>query len=86
MEYVKQEYFKKLGHGDIFCRLRIAPFLGDVETVRSTRDCDTEELTTAIERFRDWASRECGIYLPAPDEQEFLQDIEVRIEQYGKYL
>lgn len=86
LEFVKETYFKRLCNADLFCVRRPDRFLGEVERLRSTRDVTTAELTTAIERFRNWSSRECGIYLPAPDEQEFLQDIEVRIEQYGKYL
>lgn len=86
LEFVKEAYFKRLCNADLFCVRRPDRFLGEVERLRSTRDVTTAELTTAIERFRAWSSKECGIYLPAPDEQEFLQDIEVRIEQYGKYL
>lgn len=86
LEFVKEAYFKRLCNADLFCVRRPDRFLGEVERLRSTRDVTTAELTTAIERFQAWSSKECGIYLPAPDEQEFLQDIEVRIEQYGKYL
>lgn len=86
LEFVKQEYFKRLCNKDVFCRRKVDPFRGDIEILRSTRDCDSGELTTAIERFRNWSSKECGIYLPSPDEREFLNDIEVRIRQYDSYL
>lgn len=86
LEFVKQQYFKKLCNKEIFCRKKSDPFLGEIEMLRSTRDCDTAELTIAIDRFRAWASKECGIYLPSPEEQDFLNDIEIRMSQYNKYL
>lgn len=74
MAFVKHEYFKKLVNPEIFC---ITDTSGKVVNLRSTADLDTAETTKAIDRFRNWSSLEAGIYLPAPNEEEFLREIEI---------
>lgn len=76
LEFVKQEYFKRLVNPDLFVERRYDKYLGEIEVLRSSRDLNTEEMTTAIERFRNWSASEADIYLPAPNEQEFLDSIE----------
>jgi hypothetical protein len=78
MNFVKVEYFKKLCNPDIFCTERVCKFTGQILTdPKSSADCTTSELTTAIERFRNWSQEAAGIYLPEPNEQDFLQQIEI---------
>jgi hypothetical protein len=43
-------------------------------------------MTNAINRFRNYASKEAGIYLPSPDDLIELQDIKNQIENYAEYL
>jgi hypothetical protein len=43
-------------------------------------------MTTAIERFRNWSSQEAGVYLPSPDEREFLREIEMEIYRNNEFL
>lgn len=76
LEFVKQEYFKRLVNRDLFVERRHDRYAGEIEVLRSSRNLNTEEMTTAIERFRNWSASEAGIYLPAPNEQEFLDSIE----------
>lgn len=76
LEFVKQEYFKRLVNHDLFVEHRYDKYIGEIEVLRSSRDLDTGEMTTAIERFRNWSASEADIYLPAPNEQEFLDSIE----------
>lgn len=73
MAYVKHEYFKKEVNPEIF---EIKDKSGKVTDVRSTADLDTAETTKAIDRFRNW-SGQAGIYLPTPDEKDFLREIEI---------
>lgn len=86
LEYVKQQYFKKLVNPVIFVREHEDKYLGTIKILRSSASLDTAELTTAIERFRNWASAECGIYLPEPNEEHLLQMMELEIERYKNYL
>lgn len=86
LEYVKQNYFKRLCNPVIFQEYKQDEYTGETEVLKSTRSCNTEELTVSIERFRNWSSQECGIYLPSPDEQEFLQSIEVEMEKQKQWI
>ena len=86
LEYVKREYFKKLINPDTFIRQKDDPYLGQIKILRSSSELDTAEMTTAIERFRNWASNEAGIYLPAPEDERMLQLIEIEVERNKNYL
>lgn len=76
VEYVKEVYFKKMCNAELFVGKKADRFAGEVEVLRSSKDLNSAEMTTAIERFRNWASEEGGIYLPSPDEESFLAAIE----------
>jgi hypothetical protein len=52
---------------------------------RSSAEPDTKEMTQSIEKFRDY-SAENGCYLPAPDEQHFLDHIRNEIEKHKQWL
>lgn len=84
--FVKQEYFKRYINPDIFVVEIEDKHLGKVSVLRSSRDLTTAEMTTAIDRFRNWSSAEAGIYLPSPDEQAFLQSIEIEMLRQKEYL
>ena len=86
LDYVKREYFKRLVSPDLFVFRKDDRFLGETEVLRSTRDLTKEQLTIAITRFRDWSSREAGIYLPEANEDEFLRAVEVELSRRQIYL
>lgn len=81
-EYVKQYIFKKIVNPLIFKTEFVNKKTGEVRVDwRSTEDLDTGETTITIDRFRDYASKEAGIYLPEPHEEEFLRSCEVEISK-----
>ncbi len=81
-EYIKQVFFKQVVNKEMFKTKHVNPVTGEVrEEWRSTKVLDTKELTIAIDRFRDYASKEAGIYLPEPHEEEFLRSCEVEISK-----
>jgi len=86
-EYVKQDIFKKLVNPQIFLTEYVNYKTGEVrEAWRSTADLNTKEMTTAIDNFRDYASKEAGIYLPTPDDLNSLNEIEIQVNNLqGKY-
>lgn len=86
LQWVKEQYFKKYVNRDIFVRDKTDKILGKTETLRSTRDLDTGEMTLCIDRFRDWSNKECGIYLPTPEDHLFLQEIEIEMDRNRNYL
>lgn len=86
LDFVKQEYFKKLCNPDIFIFDKEDRFLKTVQVVRSSSDIDTKQMTTAIERFRNWSASEAGIYLPDPNEEEYLRHIEQEMQRQQQWL
>ena len=86
LEYVKREYFKRLCNRDLFVGYKDDPYLGRIEVIRSSAEIDSGQMTTAIERFRNWSSAEGGIYLPSPNEEAFLQSIEIELQKYKGWI
>ena len=82
LQEVKQDIFKKVVNPELF-------YDGEKDGVvkiqrwRSTADLNTKEMTLAIDRFRDFSSRELGIYLPEPKDMAMLQEIEIEISKYS---
>jgi hypothetical protein len=83
MDYVKLEYFKKLVNKDLFIFQKEVKNGKTIEEIKSSADLDSVEMTEAIDCFRNWSSSDNGgnIYLPSPNEQSFLDEIEVLISQ-----
>ena len=81
LEWVKQQYYKKLVNPSIFIRERDDKYLGRIKILRSSADLDSAEMSTSITRFRNWASAEGGVYLPSADEERLLQLMEIEIER-----
>lgn len=86
LEWVKQQYYKKLVNPSIFIRERDDKYLGRIKILRSSAELDSEEMSTSITRFRNWASAECGIYLPSADEDRLIQLMEIEIGRNKDYL
>lgn len=86
VRYVKEEYFKRLVNPDLFVTRRHDKWIGDVTLLRSTRDLTVSELSQAVDRFRDWSSREAGIYLPEANEEEMLRSMEVEVNRMSRYI
>ena len=61
MEYVKEKFFKEVCNRELFYELVNDRILGYTERVRSTADLTTEEMSLAIERFRDFCAMNAGI-------------------------
>lgn len=85
LEYVKKYYYKIHCNKELFVISKSDKFLGNVRDIRSSASLDTEEMTLSIERFRNWASEQ-GIYLPEPNEEEMLRQIEVELSRNKAYL
>lgn len=85
LEDVKREYFKKLCNPEIFLK-EDKGSLGEIISIKSSADLDSNEMTTAIERFRNWSAKEAGIYLPEANEDEWLRHIEIEISKHEKWI
>lgn len=86
LEWVKQQYYKKLVNPDLFIREREDKYLGKIKVLRSSADLDTSEFSLSIERFRNWAAQEAGIYIPSADEAILIQQMEIEIERSKEFL
>ena len=76
MEYVKKNYFNREVDDKYLCKIKV---------LRSSADLDTEEMTRAIERFRNWSASE-GVYIPSPDEHRLVQLMEIEVSRNKLYL
>lgn len=86
VEYVKDNYFKRLCNREIFVEVIDDKYLGKAERLRSSASLDSREMTIAIDRFRNWSSSEAGIYLPSPNEEQFLFHIRKEIERHKEFI
>lgn len=86
LDYVKRYYFKAHCNPELFIITKDDPLLGAIRTLRSSADLTTDEMTLAIDRFRDWAAQEAGIYIPSPDEHRLVQMMEVEADRARLYL
>lgn len=79
---VKQMVFKQIVNADLFYEGEFETSLGTkIHRFRSTKDLDTKEMTTAIDKFRDYASSEAGIYLPEPSDLASIQLLELELKR-----
>lgn len=85
VDEVKLDLFKKKVNPEIFIRERLNKRGDTVKYVRSSSDLTSAEMTTAIDRFRNYSSAVAGLYLPAPNEDQFLAYVEQEIEKYKDY-
>lgn len=86
LEYVKEVFYKRTANKDIFVRIKDDELLGQTEYLRSSASLSQEEFSTSIDRLRDWSSQVAGIYLPSPNEEQFLASIEVEMSRYKQWL
>lgn len=86
MEYVKEKFFKEVCNRELFYELVNDRILGYTERVRNTADLTTEEMSLAIERFRDFCAMNAGIYIPSSDEHRLLELAEMEVERHKEYV
>lgn len=86
LEEVKFDVFKKTVNKEIFGRERVNKRGKSITYMRSTRDLDTGEMTTAIERFRNYSAAVAGLYLPQPNEEAALIEAQRQVALYEEFL
>lgn len=85
IDYVKEEYFKKLVNRDLFVREKSDKYIGKVQVILSSTQLTTEEMSMAIDRFKKWGAEQ-GFYLPNPDDTSLLQMIDIDMGRMRQYL
>lgn len=86
LEYAKEVFYKRAANKEIFIREKEDELIGKIEYLRSSADLTQEEFSLSIDRFRDWASQVAGVYLPAPNEDEFLESIEYEMSRHKQWI
>lgn len=87
IEFIKQEVFKKEVNPTLFKTEFLNRKTGELrENWKSINDLDSAEMTTAIDRFRNYSSKEFGLYLPEPNEYEHLTEIEKQLENFKQWI
>ena len=85
LSVVKTEIFKRRVNPDIFLTEKDDPTLGRITSLRSSRDLNTEEMSTAIDRYMKFCS-ELGIYIPSPEDEELIEQAEYEIDRVSKWI
>lgn len=86
LDEAKIDFYKRTCNRDLFERRIVNKKGMEVTCLRSSAELTTGEMTLSIERFRNFASSEAGIYLPSPNEREFLIHIQQEIERHKEFL
>ena len=86
LEEVKVDIFKRECNRDLFEREGMNKKGQTVKYLRSSADLTSAEMTLAIERFRNYSASVAGIYIPAPNEAQFLAYCEQQIERNREYI
>lgn len=86
LDEVKLDIFKRYCNKDLFLRERTNKRGQTVRYIRSSSELDKAEMTTAIERFRNYSSAECGLYLPEPDEHEAIFFAQQQVDYYSQFV
>lgn len=85
LDEVKVDFFKRLCNASLF-QTTIRTKRGEHQVLRSTRELSTEEMTLAIERFRNYCASEAGLYIPSPEEHGHLRYIQQLIKDNDEHL
>ncbi|URM37185.1 hypothetical protein [Flavobacterium anhuiense] len=87
LEYIKLEFFKKLVNPEIFKYEFVNRKNGEIrEEYKSLKNVTKDELTIAIDRFRDYSSKEAGIYLPEPSDLALMRELEIQVKNVEHLL
>lgn len=87
VEEVKSWHFKETCNPELFVRYKADGITGERRKVlRSSTELTTDEMTLAIERFRNWAADVAGIYIPSPDEHRLVMLMEIEADRGKIYL
>lgn len=88
LEEVKQWYFKETVNPMLFVRQKKDPITGEVRKyLRSSSDLTIDEMTTAIERFRNWAvTIDPPVYIPSPEEHRLVSQMEMEVVKARNYI
>lgn len=86
LDEAKVDFYKRAANREIFEVTCVNKKGREIKTLRSSASLDSGEMTVTIERFRNWAAAEADIYLPAPNEEQFLLHCMKCIEENREFV
>jgi len=84
-DYVKRVFFKQYANAALFVIDKTDRDGRKYKDMRSTADLSKEETSLAIDRFRNWAAREAGTYIPSPEDMNavlYMEQIAQKNEEH----
>lgn len=84
-EEVKLDIFKRQCNTDLFMKKVTGKNGLSRIQMKSTRELSTADMTTAIERFRNFSAKQ-GIYIPYPYEEQFLAEIMKELSRNAEWV
>ena len=86
LEEAKIDFYKRTCNRELF-EVEVVNSVGkSVRALRSSSVLDSKEMTLSIERFRNWSSAVAEIYLPSPNEEQFLAYCRQKIEENREFV
>lgn len=85
LEDTKRWYFKETCNADLFHTQHFDKLGNCIDTLRSTADLTTEEMSMAIDRFKRWGAQN-GIYMPNPGDESLLREIAIEMGRNKSYI
>lgn len=85
-EEAKVDFYKRTCNRDLYEREKTNKRGKNVTYLRSSAELTTEEMSLSIDRFRNFASSEAGIYLPSPNEHQMLIYAMQEVERCKEYV
>lgn len=85
-EDVKYKYYKRECNKDIYIQRKVNKFGKEVERTRSSSELDTGEMSLSIDRFRNWSASVAGLYLPSPQEHDYILHCMQVIEENKEFV
>lgn len=85
LEDVKREYFKNLVNPEIFRTYKTDTRGNTIAVFRSTTQVSKEEMSQAIDKFKQWGYHN-GFHMPNPEDLSLLKQIEFEMGRMQNYL
>lgn len=85
IEEVKLDIFKRQCNTDLFMKKVTGKNGLSRIQMKSTRELSSADMTTAIERFRNYSAKQ-GIYIPYPYEEQFLAEIRKELSRNAEWI
>lgn len=85
-EEAKLIYYKQTCNKDLYSEKIVNKYGREIERTKSSKELNTGEMTTSIERFRNWSAAVAGIYLPSPQEHDYMIHCMQVIEENKEFI